>query len=296
MSQIFGGIDAGGTTFKCGLQNAHGDWVAKHRVKVTNPAETLAECRAFFRRELSGTRLAGFGIASFGPIDVDKRSPRYGTILQTPKLAWSGTNLRQYFNERLSVSTVVDTDVNGALLAEMTSGAAVGARSAAYVTVGTGIGAGVAAGGQILGRPDHPEFGHIPIRRHVDDLDFEGVCSFHGDCLEGLASVTALRARWGDPIDWDEDHLGWDIAATYLAQACLTLHLTLRLEKIVLGGGLMLSPFILPKIRRSFSDLMNRYLVDTCSDPIHLIHTPGHGDDAGLEGAILLGKSVTTVD
>lgn len=296
MRQIYGGIDAGGTTFKCGLQNARGEWVAKQRVPVKGPAETLAECLAFFRRELSGSPLTGFGIASFGPIDVDKDSPCYGTILKTPKPDWSDTNLRQYFNEGLSVVSVVDTDVNGALLAEITSGVADGARSAAYITVGTGIGAGVAIDGQILGRPYHPEFGHIPIRRHADDLDFEGVCLFHGDCLEGLASVTALRARWGDPVDWDEGHLGWDIAANYLAQACLTLHLTLRLDRIVLGGGLMLSPFILPKIRQSFSVLMNGYLGDPSSDPLRLIQVPGHGDDAGLEGAILLGKSIKGFD
>ena len=289
---VLGGIDAGGTTFKCGLRDGDGRWLAKHRVRATDPAATLAGCVEFFRSETEslGIELAGLGIASFGPIDIDPASPRYGTILDTPKPGWSGTDLRGAFRGALGVEVAVDTDVNGALLAEMRSGAAAGASSAAYITVGTGVGAGLASGGRVLARPLHPEFGHIPIRRHPTDTEFEGVCPFHGDCLEGLASVTALKARWGDPLDWGSDHPGWDLAAHYLAQACLALTYTLRLERIVLGGGLMLSPHLLPKIRRDYAKAGGGYLGDTVEATHALIVTPGHGDDAGLVGAVELGR------
>ena len=291
---LFGGIDAGGTTFKCGVQDEAGNWLFKTRIDVRDPAVTLRECMNVFRTQISksGQPLGALGIASFGPVDVDPASPRYGTILDTPKLGWSGTDLRTAFADALGVEVVVDTDVNGALLAEMQSGAAKGTRDAAYVTVGTGIGAGLASGGRILARPTHPEFGHIPVRRHPADTDFAGTCPFHGDCLEGLASVTALKARWGDPIAWVDDHSGWDVAADYLAQACLVLTYALRPERIVLGGGLMLSPLMLPKVRNHFANLESGYLAGASRSGADRIVIPGHGDDAGLVGAIALSRAI----
>lgn len=183
-----------------------------------------------------------------------------GTILSTPKPGWAGTDLRSLFKQHLGLEPAIDTDVNGALLAEMTKGAAIRAASAAYITVGTGVGAGIYVNGGFAGRPAHPEFGHISIRRHDSDWDFKGSCPFHEDCLEGLASVTAVRARWGEPSDLPADHGGWDIIADYLAQACRTLTLTLRLEKIILGGGLMLAPHMLGRVRTAYDAQLAGYL------------------------------------
>ena len=291
---LYGGIDAGGTTFKCGLQDEGGTWLVKTRVEVRDPAATIRDCVEVFRSHArqSGEMLETLGIASFGPVDVDPDSPRYGTILETPKPGWSGTDLRKAFAEALGVRVAVDTDVNGALLAEMQSGEAEGTRDAAYVTVGTGIGAGLASGGQILARPVHPEFGHIPIRRHPADMDFAGTCPFHGDCLEGLASVTSLKARWGDPVAWADEHPGWDIEADYLAQACLVLTYALRPKRIVLGGGLMLSPLMLAKVRDRYEAVEGGYLGRAARSAADRIVTPGHGDDAGLVGAIALSRRI----
>jgi len=283
-----GGIDAGGTTFKCGVASGNGEIIAKQRVDVTTPIETVDQCLKFFRQY----DLSSFGIASFGPVDVDKSSPHYGRILKTPKPHWSHFSLKSAFEAELNFNVVVDSDVNGALLAEVTSGAARGISSAAYITVGTGIGAGIMSLGEILGRPYHPEFGHIAVKKHDVDRDFPGVCPFHGDCLEGLTSVTALKKRWGDPIDWGANHQGWDVAANYLAQACASLVLTLRLERIIIGGGLMLAENMLPKIQTEFESQLNGYLGDCIPTADNLICTPYHGDDAGLHGAILLGRQV----
>lgn len=228
------------------------------------------------------------GIASFGPIDIDRTSKTYGTILATPKPNWAGTDLRGFFSDALATETIVDTDVNGALLAEMTTGAAQGASSAVYMTIGTGIGAGIYLNGHFAGQPTHPEFGHIPMNRHPDDTSFAGICPFHGDCLEGLASVTALRARWGEPKDLPPDHQGWVIAADYLAQACRVLTLTLRVERIILGGGLMLAPHLLDMVRSAYDRQMANYLGDRTIAGRTLIDRPALGDDAGLCGALLL--------
>lgn len=289
MGNLVGGIDAGGTTFKCGVKNEAGEWVAKHRVPVTDPQTTIDACISFFQEAVGDHQLSGFGIASFGPIDVDRHSPSYGTILTTPKPGWSNTPLRAMFADRLGVKVAINTDVNGALLAEMGNGAAKNSISAVYITVGTGIGAGIAINGQLVGRPSHPEFGHTRVKRHPNDADFEGICPFHGDCLEGLASVTALKRRWGDPVEWEEDHVGWDVAAYYLAQGVTNLMLTLRLDRIILGGGLMLAPTMLIRVREQVDDLIAGY-IDV--DESYIINTPFHGDDAGLEGALCLAQGL----
>lgn len=288
MEKLFGGIDAGGTTFKCGVKSDAGHWVAKRRVPVTDPRTTIGHCVSFFEETIGDRQLSGLGVASFGPIDIDVESPNYGTILTTPKPGWSNTPLRTILADRLRIGVAIDTDVNGALRAEMKDGAAKNASSAAYITIGTGIGAGIAINGQLVGKPSHPEFGHIRVKRHPNDTEFEGSCPFHGDCLEGLASVTALKHRWGDPVSWTQDHVGWSIAAYYLGQAVTNLILTLRLERIILGGGLMLAPSMLKRVRDSVEELIRGYTEASVSE---IIDTPLYGDDAGLEGAFCLAQN-----
>ena len=288
-SRAGAGIDAGGTTFKCGVTDQTGRLVASRRVPVTDPPTTLLQCLRFFEEVRGAHPFECFGIASFGPLDNDPTSPNYGTILETPKPGWTGTNLRQFFRDGLNLDVVVDTDVNGALLAEMNRGAAQNCQTAAYITIGTGIGAGIWVNGHLAGRPSHPEFGHIPVQRHPDDMAFPGTCPFHGDCLEGVASATAIRARFGDPSELAVDSPAWRIIADYLAQACRTLTLTLRPERIVLGGGLMLAPHLLALIREQYFQQLGGYLGTTANTAEQLIVCPGLGDDAGLLGAIDLG-------
>jgi fructokinase len=290
--QLLGGIDAGGTTFKCALADSTGHILDTRRVPVTTPEDTIGNCLGFFREALQqrGQKLAGLGIASFGPVVIDPASPDYGTLLATPKTGWSGTRLTQRFFAGLSVPVVLDTDVNGALTAELEIGAARGLQSAAYVTVGTGIGAALHGPGGFLSKPSHPEFGHIRVERHPLDRDFTGTCAFHGACLEGLASATALTRRYGDPSMLPADHVAWDIEAFYLAQACLALTLTARPERILLGGGVMLAEGLMPKIRTAFGNLLNGYLELSEGDIESLIQRPALGDDAGMIGAVTLAR------
>lgn len=289
---LLGGIDAGGTTFKCAVADGAGHILASTRVKVTSPEETIGNCAGFFRDTIRqrGGRLGGLGIASFGPVVVDPHSQDYGTLLATPKSGWSGTRLTQRFYAALGVPVVLDTDVNGALMAEMEIGAAKDLDTAAYVTVGTGIGGAIFANGDFLGRPAHPELGHIRVERHPDDKDFPGTCRFHGACLEGLASAGAIERRFGEPSLLPSGHKAWDIEAFYLAQACVSIFLTSRPQRILLGGGVMLADGLMPKVRAAFSELMNGYLELSDADVEYLIQRPALGDDAGMIGAVTLAR------
>lgn len=290
---IVAAVDAGGTTFKCALIQEGQGIIAGVRVPTTQPTETLLGCARFFKDQAAlGRKPSVMGIASFGPIDVDPKSSNYGMILNGPKLGWAATNLKTYFERELSLKVSIDTDVNGALLAEMRWGAAKGASSAAYVTIGTGIGAGLFTNGGLIGKPSHPEFGHIRLKRHEADTEFSGVCPIHSDCLEGLASATALTKRFGNPADLPEGHMGWEIEAYYLAQACNTISLMLRPDKIVLGGGIMLAPHLLGRVRTQYASLINKYLGETKTDIEDLIVTPELGDDAGIFGGACLADNL----
>jgi len=290
----FGGIDAGGTTFKCLVASADGEIFAQDRFPTTTPTETLKSCIDFFKAFSgeNGEKIKALGVACFGPLDVDPLSSTHGYILDTPKPHWSQTDVKGSLSKGLGVPIAIDTDVNGALAGELKAGQAKGAKSAAYVTIGTGLGAGIFSNGAFLAKPYHPEFGHIRVEKHPDD-PFEGVCSFHGNCLEGLASATALAARFGDTLQMGESHSGWDIEAWYLGQACVSLYLTTRVEKIILGGGLMLADGLLDKVRASFTELMGGYVGMTAEQAKELIHRPGLGDNAGVFGAIRLAVDLT---
>lgn len=288
--RLFAGVDAGGTTFKCGVADGAGRLLRTERIPVgADPEATLAACADAFQRMQAelGAPLAAAGVGCFGPLEIDPTSPTCGAILATPKPGWSHVNVRAELARRLDVPVRIDTDVNAALGAEMRWGAAQGAACAAYVTVGTGIGAGLFANGGFLGSPAHPEFGHIAVRRHPDDPDFAGNCPFHGDCLEGMAAAPAFAARFGDPQTLAADHPAWRIEAQYLAQGALSLFLTIRPQVIVMGGGLMLAPGLIETIREEFRALIGGYL-DGGPDPRSLIVGPGLGDEAGLLGGVRL--------
>lgn len=295
-SRFYAGLDAGGTTFKCGLFDETGRLIDTARFAVRGPRETIQDCIDYFQTAARDRNadLQTLGIGCFGPLNIDPVSPDYGTILRTPKAGWAGTPVRALFAEGLSVPVLIDTDVNAALLGELQLGAARGAKSAVYMTIGTGIGAGVWMNDGFAGRPSHPEFGHIPVRLDDRDEMTKGLCPFHSDCLEGLASAASMTARYGDPSRMPADHPGWDIEASYLAQACRVLYLTLRPEKIVLGGGLMLAEFLLSKIRQAFVRQMAGYAGADRELAERLIVRPGLGDDAGMIGAMVLGQGGLT--
>ena len=288
------GIDAGGTTFKLGVAGGANAPLIKTRIPTTTPEETISAAASSLRTlaRSAGGEIVALGIASFGPVDVDPASPNYGKILKTPKAGWSGAALRPALEAALGAPVILDTDVNAALLAEMTAGAAQGVDRAAYVTIGTGVGVGVRINAEFAGRPFHPELGHIRVERHPEDREYEGACGIHRGCLEGLLSAPSLISRFGALEELPSDHVCWRIAGFYIAQLCLTLSLGWRVERIVLGGGVMNAEALLSQCRRQYSMLMQGYIAGIESDPENLIARAALGDDAGLSGAIMLARGL----
>lgn len=289
--ELFGGIDAGGTEFKCIVAADPSNIVAEATVAVGDPQQTMAECVNFFHKTTKQVGPIGrLGVGCFGPLELNRLSSEYGQIASTPKPHWQGTPILAYFRDALGIPVVLETDVNAALLGEVQWGEGAELHSVVYVTVGTGIGAGVMIDGRLVHGERHPEAGHMFISRHGDD-NFQGACPFHGDCLEGLASGPALADRWQkDPKKLPDDHPAWSLEAHYLATMCVNLALMYSPQKIIFGGGVMRRQVLLPLVRKSYLAQINAYLggqeesMDTFITPAFL------GSRAGSLGAIALAR------
>lgn len=282
-----GAIEAGGTKFVCGVGNEKGEIEERIHFPTRRPEETMEKVIDFFRDK----RVDSIGIGSFGPIDLDHSSPTYGYVTTTPKPGWAGYNFVGTLRSIFDVPIGWDTDVNAAAFGEAKWGAAQGLDSCVYYTIGTGIGVGVYSEGNLIHGLVHPEGGHILTRRHPTDK-FDGVCPYHGDCLEGLASGTALEARWeakGDSLP--KDHPAWEMEAFYIAHAIAIVILTLSPKKVILGGGVMKQAQLFPMIREEAGRILNGYVSNASivSDMEHYIVPPGLGENAGLCGAVALG-------
>ena len=291
---LVGAIEAGGTKFQCALVRGDGAVLADRRIPTTEPGETLTRVLGFFAdaQQRFGA-VQAFGIGTFGPADLDPRSPTYGRLLMTPMPGWAGADIRGALIERFGRRVAVDTDVNAAALAEAQIGAGRGLRSLAYVTVGTGIGGGVIHDGRPVHGSMHPEMGHIVVRRDPRDREFGGVCPYHGDCLEGLASGPAIQARWGAPLDaLDAGHDALDIVGDYLAQLVVSIALVTACERIVIGGGVMAHGALLPRVRAAASRFINGYLPVARRDATleRFLVAPALGERSGLIGAALLAR------
>ena len=297
---LIGSIEAGGTKFVCAVGTGPGDVREELRYPTTHPEETLGRAIEFFRaQEAAHGRLAALGIGSFGPIDLNEGSPTWGYVTSTPKPGWANTDFVGRLRSVFDVPVGWDTDVNAAALGEQTWGAAQDVETFVYLTVGTGIGGGGMSRGRLLHGLVHPEMGHLRPRRNPARDPYEGCCPFHGDCLEGLASGTAIEDRWGVAArELPPDHEAWDLEADYLAQGVVSLVLTLSPQRVIMGGGVMKQQQIFPKLRQRVLELLAGYVQSpTIVDEIdRYIVPPGLGDNAGLLGGIALGRCVLAGD
>jgi fructokinase len=285
---VYGGIETGGSKWRCAVGTGPDDIRASVTIPTTAPAATIGAAVAFFERE---EPVDAIGIGSFGPIDRRPGSPTWGHVTSTPKPGWTDTDVGQEIRRRLGVPVAFDTDVNAAALGEWRWGAAQGLDTFCYITVGTGIGGGGMARGRLLHGLVHPEFGHMRIPHDLDADPFPGVCPYHGDCLEGLASARAIEARWRRPAhELDSDARVWELEALYLGLGLVSVIYVLSPERVVLGGGVMLQPALLPLVEREVSRLMNGYGATTAVGD-GFITLPGLGHRAGVLGAIALAET-----
>lgn len=282
-----GALEAGGTKMVCAIGDEHGNVIERYSLPTRGGDETVREIIEYFRAH----PVEALGVSSFGPLNLDPASPEYGNITTTPKAGWVNYPLRRNLAEALGVPVGIDTDVNGAALAEARIGAGRGVDSLVYYTIGTGIGGGAVVNGQLLHGLVHPEMGHMLLRPVENDPAPHGFCPYHDGCLEGMAKGPAIEKRWGKPAaELPEDHIAWEIEAEYLAQMCVNTIVVLSPKMIVLGGGVMHQMHLFPRIRRRTQELLNGYVAHSAilENIDAYIVPPALGDNAGAAGSLLL--------
>lgn len=280
-----GALEAGGTKMVCAIGNEHGEIEKQISLPTETPKITLPKLADFFREN----QIEALGIGCFGPVDLNRNSPTYGYIITTPKLAWQNCSMAGYFQKELHIPVGFDTDVNGSALGEATWGASQGLENSMYITIGTGVGAGIIVNGKLVHGMLHPEAGHMLLKPHPKET-YEGKCPFHKNCLEGMAAGPAIEARWGkkgaELADRDEV---WELEAYYIGQALANYIMVLSPQKIILGGGVMHQKQLLPLIHKEVKAQLAGYIVTRELEDIeHYIVLPALKDNQGIMGALKL--------
>ena len=282
-----GALEAGGTKMVCAVGNEKGEIFDRISIPTETPEQTIPAIIKYFRENA----IEALGIGCFGPIDLDSASETYGYITSTPKLAWADYNIVGAFGDALGCPIGFDTDVNGSVLGEVTFGQAKGKKCVVYVTIGTGVGAGIYIDGRLLHGMLHPEAGHVLIQKRDTD-SFAGKCPYHKSCLEGLAAGPAIEARWGKKAALlQDDAQVWDLEAYYIAQALANYILTLSPDMIILGGGVMHQEQLFPLIRGYVKVLLNGYIrTMELAQPESYIVPASLKDNQGIMGCLELAR------
>lgn len=252
-----GAIETGGTKIVCAVGYEDGTVLDQISIKSEDPEVTMKNVIDYFKDK----NVEAIGVAAFGPVGIEKGLPTYGKILNTPKLRWKNFDVLGTLKKALDVPMEIETDVAGSCLGEVTFGDSKGLKNVVYITIGTGIGAGVYSQGNMVHGMLHPEVGHMIIPKRVDDKG-ESACPFHDSCLEGLAAGPSIEKRWGTKGDElnDSNEEVWELEAHYLAVSIVNLIYTLCPERIILGGGVMHHNVLFPMIREKVLNMINGYL------------------------------------
>ncbi len=289
----YGGVEAGGTKFVCAVGSGPDDLQDEFRFETTSPKETINRTLEYFKKQNLKEKLLAIGIGSFGPIELNRESSKYGFVTSTPKPGWSNINIYGLIKEELKIPVGFNTDVNAAALGEYEWGAGRGLNNFIYLTIGTGIGGGAMINGRLLHGLQHPEMGHIFIPQDLKADPYEGNCPFHKNCFEGLASGSAMKNRWGkSPEDLNKDHKAWDLEAQYISFALINYIFTLSPERIIIGGGIMEQKKLLPLILTTVKKMLNNYIhLEEITDNIEkYIVLPSLAQKSGILGALVLAK------
>lgn len=281
----YGSVEAGGTKFICAVGNENNEIIISEAIPTTTYEETIKKVIVFFEKN----RVDALAIGSFGPVDLDISSEQYGCILNTPKQGWTNVNIVLPIQKALNIPIFFTTDVNSSAYGEMYLN---GCNNLVYYTIGTGIGGSAIQNGVFIGGIDHPEMGHQLIKKHPLDVNFNGVCPLHGDCLEGLASGPSIEARTGKKgQELEINSTVWDIQAYYIAQAILNTTLVIRPELVIVGGGVMSQHHMLDRIKMHFKKLLNNYV--TIENIDKYIKTPSvENNGSATIGNFLLAKNL----
>lgn len=286
--QLIGALEAGGTKMVLATGYADGTIQERTQIPTGDPAKTVKAINAWF----ADKGIAALGIGAFGPTAVNPSSPQYGKILETPKTAWRYFNLLGSIQNELNIPCGYDTDVNVACLGEVTFGCAQGLTDVVYLTIGTGVGAGVLSGGRLVHGMMHPEAGHILVTRDPRDTIGEHCgCPYHDSCLEGLIAGPGINKRWGKKAgELADDAEAMDLLAGYLAQALMTYILCYAPQKIVIGGGVADHTPIVPLARKKCAQLLNGYIAtpEVADIDSYIVNNSLEGNQ-GIMGCLALG-------
>ncbi len=288
---MFGAVEGGGTKFLCALGESSGRVLARTEIPTTTPSETLARVIDFFAAQGIPHSV---GVAMFGPLNLSR-----GTTLKTPKAAWNDVAVAATLEDALGVRVALDTDVNAAALAEWTDGAGQECDPLVYITVGTGVGGGLLVGGEPVHGLLHPEMGHLLVPRYVDSTgvadSWPGACPFHGACVEGVASGSAIQARTGKSAkQLDASAEAWAPVVDALAHLVVTTILVASPQRVVMGGGVMNTQGLRAQVATRAQDLLRGYVQAAAltEDFEHYLVAP-RSADAGLRGAFALAMRCT---
>ena len=282
---LLGALEAGGTKMVMAIGNEKGEILEQLSIPTELPAVTVKNIIEYFKNK----PIEALGIGSFGPVDLNRYSRTYGYITSTPKLAWANYDMLGTIKNELNLPVGFDTDVNASALGEATWGSMKGLNSGIYITIGTGIGVGVYMNGDLLHGMLHPEAGHILLSRHPKD-NYEGICPYHTNCFESLASGPSIEKRWHKKAqELKENSEVWELEAFYIAQALVNYILTLSPHKIVLGGGVMHQEQLFPLIRKQVALLLNGYIKTKELDNLNQYIVPASlNDNQGIMGCLQL--------
>jgi fructokinase len=293
VAERYGGVETGGTWCVCALGAGPEEIDDRVQFPTTSPSETLERVVEFFAGR---PRAAAIGIGAFGPVVLDRASPNWGQVSTTPKPGWQHTPVATVISERLGVPVGFDTDVGAAALGEQRWGAGRGLASVCYVTIGTGVGAGLVIEGHPWHGLVHPEVGHLRIPHDHQRDAFAGSCPIHGDCWEGLASGGAIAQRWRTPPEeLGDDHPAWVLEAEYVALGIFSIISVVSPHRVIVGGGVAERPGLLGMVREHVRQLNGGYLDSELlgREIGRYLVAPELGDDAGVLGAIALAQLVT---
>ena len=289
---ILGALEAGGTKMVCAIGDENGNLTDRISFPTETPEKTMPKLISYFKEH----NIRALGIGTFGPADLNPESDTYGYITTTPKLAWANFNIRGAFADTLQIPVGFDTDVNAAVLGEASFGCLKNIQNGIYLTIGTGIGAGILAEGRLLHGMLHPEGGHILLERHPKDT-YTGCCPYHKNCFEGLASGPAIEGRYGKKaIELTSLPEVWELEADYIAKALVSYILILAPERIVLGGGVMHQTQLFPLIRKRTTELLGGYIkTGQLENMDTYIVPPSLNDNQGVLGCLMLARNSITV-
>jgi predicted NBD/HSP70 family sugar kinase len=262
-----GGIDLGPTRTRLAVADLRGEPLAHDVIATPSrlaPETLLVRLADALRRlmreaSLPAERLIAVGAGAPGAVEFEK-----GIVTEAPNLRnWTRVPMREILERALGVPTIVENDVNLAILGERWRGAAKGHHTCVYITAGTGIGAGIIVD-DVLHRGHHFMAGEIAFMCMGAEYIDAGMVR----CLESLASLKALAERSPRRARLDPAHAVSDMlqaagngdrgarkaveeAAVLIGMAVANLAVVVDPSLIVLAGAMMTqSELLVHEVRR----------------------------------------------